>query len=200
MHLSSADAYRQSKTILFQFITRGDALIGLAMWHRIHHNTGIQSMKTLSITAACLALLFAGTAFAAPYGAAGCGLGSMLIGSEPGFMQIFAATTNGTSASQTFGISSGTSNCGAAMKGMPSAKAYIETNREALAKDMARGSGETLTHLSAIAGCKNNLKVAAKLQKQFKTVFPTANVSNKHVTQSVISMLKGDKALMCKSI
>ncbi len=50
-------------------------------------------------------------ASAAPYGTAGCGLGSIVIGSKPGMMQIFAATTNGTSASQSFGITSGTSNC-----------------------------------------------------------------------------------------
>ncbi len=52
-------------------------------------------------------------AFAAGYGDAGCGLGSMLFGNSPGKgSQILAVTTNGTGM-QSFGISSGTSNCDA---------------------------------------------------------------------------------------
>ena len=40
-----------------------------------------------------------GTAKAQPgnYGDAGCGLGSILFGAKPGFVQVFASTTNGTS-------------------------------------------------------------------------------------------------------
>src|SRR5437868_47659 len=50
--------------------------------------------------------------FAGGYGMAGCGLGSLLFGpvNEP-FAQVLAATTNATFATQTFGITSGTSNC-----------------------------------------------------------------------------------------
>ncbi len=54
------------------------------------------------------------SAHAAPYGEAGCGLGSMIFGDSPGFVQVLAATTNGCSGSQTFGITTGTSNCGGA--------------------------------------------------------------------------------------
>ncbi|QQR88624.1 MAG: DUF3015 family protein [Myxococcales bacterium] len=75
--------------------------------------------------------MFQMTAYA--YGAAGCGLGSMLIDSD-GFVQVFAATLNGTSGNQTFGITSGTSNCGDTSPNINSAKAFIQTNREALAK------------------------------------------------------------------
>jgi len=60
---------------------------------------------------AVLALgLGASSAMADSFGMAGCGLGSMLIQSN-GKEQIFVATTNGSSGSQTFGITSGTSNC-----------------------------------------------------------------------------------------
>ena len=42
----------------------------------------------------------------------GCGLGSLVIKDQSTVMlQVLAATTNGTSGSQTFGITSGTSNC-----------------------------------------------------------------------------------------
>ncbi|HYG66757.1 MAG TPA: DUF3015 family protein, partial [Anaeromyxobacteraceae bacterium] len=72
---------------------------------------------------ALAALLVAGVASAAEtesairgtpgrYGAAGCGLGSMAFGNTPGAVQILASTTNGLFGTQTFGITTGTSNCG----------------------------------------------------------------------------------------
>src|SRR3954469_2639303 len=53
-----------------------------------------------------------GPRYGAWYGMAGCGLGSLIFGpvNSPG-AQILAATTNSTFGSQTFGITSGTSNC-----------------------------------------------------------------------------------------
>ena len=59
--------------------------------------------------AASLFLLPVSVFAAAGYGAAGCGLGSMVFGSKPGAEQVVAATTNGTFGSQTFGITFGTS-------------------------------------------------------------------------------------------
>ncbi|HEU4405079.1 MAG TPA: DUF3015 family protein [Polyangiaceae bacterium] len=134
------------------------------------------------------------------YGTAGCGLGSILFGAKPGIVQIFAATTNATSATQTFGITSGTSNCVDAEGGANSAKAFVETNREALAKDIARGSGETISSLSSLAGCGNDKAVGAKLQKSYKKIFPNARVSSGAVGDSVITTLKSDATLACRNL
>jgi hypothetical protein len=134
------------------------------------------------------------------YGTAGCGLGSILFGAKPGIVQIFAATTNGTSANQTFGITSGTSNCVDANGGTASARAFVETNREALAKDIARGSGETLASLSSLAGCGDSKAVGTKLQKNFKKIFPNARATNVAVSESVISTLKSDATLACGNL
>ena len=79
-----------------------------------------------------------------PYGMAGCGLGSMVFGDKPGLIQVIAATVNSTAASQTFGISSGTSNC---EDRAGTAAFFIDANRVVLASDMARGSGETIVNL-----------------------------------------------------
>ena len=70
-------------------------------------------MKKLVLVGALVLSLvsFSGSAFAAGYGDAGCGLGSIVFGSEQGGVQVLAATTNGTFYSQTFGITTGTSNC-----------------------------------------------------------------------------------------
>src|SRR5258708_2095831 len=86
------------------------------------------------------------------YGAAGCGLGSMII-SSGGIVQIFAATTNGTSANQTFGITSGTSNCDDSEASASNTRVFVEANRVALAKDISRGSGEPIAGLASISHC-----------------------------------------------
>lgn len=134
------------------------------------------------------------------YGVAGCGLGSIVIGNDPGIVQIFAATTNGTSMNQTFGITSGTSNCDDTAASKSSAKAFVETNRVALSKDMARGRGETIASLSQLAGCADAQAVGRSLQKNFKRVFPKAGVSSSRVGDSVLSVLRRDKSLACSSV
>lgn len=134
------------------------------------------------------------------YGAAGCGLGSMVIGNKPGFMQVFAATTNASSGSQIWGIISGTSNCADTGGGSASAKVFIETNRQALAKDISRGQGETISSLTSLVGCENPAAVAETLQRNFKSIFPNAKVSDSAVAQAIMTILKGDATLTCKGI
>jgi len=162
----------------------------------------MKSMKlVLSIAAA--SMLFVASdrvAKADGYGPAGCGLGAMLIGSKPGIVQIFAATTNGIFANQTFGITSGTLGCGAPAASVVAAKSYLETNRQAFAKDVARGQGETIANLSQLAGCADSSAVAAKLQANFKTVFPSSTVSDTQVSTSAVDLLKADASLQCSKL
>src|SRR5690606_16613688 len=98
---------------------------------------------------------------AKPYGMAGCGLGSVLIGKKGN--QIFASTTNGTG-TQSFGISSGTSNCVTATEQTAMLKNFIEANRQALITDMAKGQGEALVTLSNIYGCNQKI-FASEIQQ-----------------------------------
>ena len=140
------------------------------------------------------------TAHADGYGDAGCGLGAVLLGSDPGFMQVFAATTNGISGNQTFGITTGTLNCGGGGDALIQTAAFVETNREVLAKDIARGSGETIEALSSIAGCSDNKKVASKLQSEYSRIFPEANVTNVEVSGQVVSVLRKDQDLACSKL
>ena len=134
------------------------------------------------------------------YGPAGCGLGSMIFSPDSGFTQVFAATTNGTSGTQTFGISSGTSNCDDTDAGEESAKAFVETNRVALAKDIARGNGETIASLSELAGCQDSAAVGRTLQRNFKQIFPSSKTSNTQVSSAVIETLKSQKTLGCGNL
>jgi len=158
-------------------------------------------MKKLVIGAALAAMaLAAPSTFAGNYGTAGCGLGSIVFGAKPGMIQILAATTNGTFASQTFGITFGTSNCSDTGGGAPSAAAFIETNREALAKDISRGNGETIKNLATLSGCQDSTAVGASLQRNFKEIFPSADASNTQVSGAVLNVLRSDKTLACQRL
>jgi DUF3015 family protein len=134
------------------------------------------------------------------YGPAGCGLGSLIFEPNSGFTQVFAATTNSTFGSQTFGITSGTSNCVDTTGGSASAKAFIETNRPAIAKDIARGQGETINSLTRLGGCSDPRAVGASLQKNFERVFPSAGMSDEDVGKSVVGALRADTTLDCRSL
>ncbi|MCB1197276.1 MAG: DUF3015 family protein [Bdellovibrionota bacterium] len=102
------------------------------------------------------------------YGMAGCGLGSMLFQDDKQISQILAATTNGTSGNQTFGISTGTSNCtsNGLVKIDKETQAYVEVNYDVLQKDIARGEGETLAGFASLLGC-NTQPLGQVLQKSY---------------------------------
>lgn len=112
------------------------------------------------------------TALSGGYGAAGCGLGSIVFGSKPGVFQILAGTTNVTFGSQTFGITTGTSNCG---KGLISVsnKEFVTNNIAQLKMDAARGQGEVLQAFSNIYGCGfEDLNTFGKaVQAEYQNVF-----------------------------
>jgi hypothetical protein len=130
------------------------------------------------------------------YGLAGCGLGSMVFGDQQGLIQVVAATLNGIGM-QTFAITTGTSNCVESAAGRGGASLFIEANREALAKDAARGSGETIVTLSHLAGCKDPGAVGARLQRSYPEVFPSADAKSDVVVENVLSVLESDESLAC---
>lgn len=130
------------------------------------------------------------------YGAAGCGLGSMAFGNQEGAVQILAATTNGTFGNQTFGITSGTSNCGPGVFAAGT-RNFVEANREALAKDISRGQGEAIGALTWMNGCKDSSQVGAALQANFGKIFPSEQASTDEVTNAILNTLQSDATLGC---
>ncbi|MFZ5906406.1 MAG: DUF3015 domain-containing protein [Nitrospirota bacterium] len=147
--------------------------------------------KLLIVTLAIgIFLVMCGLSFAKDgYGSAGCGLGSLLIGPEPGFVQVFAATTNGTSGNQTFGMTSGTSNCDkqAIFASNKRLFEFVHANMDNLAKDIAMGKGEsmdTLAELMAIP-VENRPIVYAKLQSNFSNIFPSEKVEAGEIIDNI---------------
>ncbi len=126
------------------------------------------------------------------YGLAGCGLGSMVFGATPGFIQVVAATLNGTSANQTFGITTGTLNCDMPKMGQ-SAAVYIEANKEIVKKDASRGEGETMSDLALIYNCSNTQLFSEKVQNNYSQIFNSANAFDS--SRAILNTIKSDTAL-----
>lgn len=134
--------------------------------------------------------LIASPAFAT--GDAGCGLGSMIITKNTKLLQLFAATTNGFFGSQTFGITSGTSNCSAngIVKNEKQIQYFVEVNQEDLTREMAQGRGDKLATLAALNGCLNDQAISEysnAAQSRFEQIVPSSKVN-------AVDMVKNLKA------
>lgn len=139
-------------------------------------------VKALVLTGVLsLAASFASAAESAQYGDAGCGLGNVIFGSQKG--QISAATTNGSSYTQLFGMTSGTSNCGPSVFSSAEAKAFINNNSVALENDVVRGQGETLSTLSKIMGCDNSV-LSTSLKDNYKVIYTEKALSSQKVFET----------------
>lgn len=146
-------------------------------------------MKKVLCVSAVMACLSAG---AYAMDSTGCGFGTVLLkGQEGMFPQILAVTTNGTSASQTFGITSGTMGCdpnGRITGGTGKILAFLENNVDAFAFDVAKGNGETIDAVAQIA--KMDSKEAGKVLKEnFNELFADENVDVVTLSQQVAKLL-----------
>jgi hypothetical protein len=110
---------------------------------------------------------------AAGYGSAGCGLGSLLFKEDKKVLQILAATTNGIYANQTFGISSGTSNCtnSGLVHQDKAQEIFVSLNYESLEQEISMGRGEKLDTLAGLFGCSESKNFNSVAKKNFSQIF-----------------------------
>lgn len=104
------------------------------------------------------------------YGVAGCGLGSIVFGPKPGMIQIVAATVNDTAGSQTFGITTGTSNCDIPEMGQQAA-VFIEVNKEVVRKEASRGQGETVRTIANMLNCHGEQQLGTEMKNNYEQYF-----------------------------
>jgi hypothetical protein len=144
------------------------------------------------VLAMLVTMFLSSSAFAAGYGDAGCGLGSMLFGDAPGLVQVLAATTNGTSWTQPFGITTGTSNCDASgiILAEKEQEMFVEKNFPNLAREIAAGGGEHLQALTALLGCPSDkaTQFAAFTQQNYEVIF----VSDRTTPADMLSAVKDE--------
>lgn len=114
-------------------------------------------------------------------GPAGCGLGTAIVFPDANewHEHVLAATTNGTSGNQTFGMTSGTLGCESANGPLKLAQAFMEDNMDQLAADVARGEGETLAALAEVIGVEAQDTAAFNrtMQSNFDNLFSTEATS-----------------------
>ena len=124
----------------------------------------------------------------------GCGLGSMAFEGNDGLIsQVSAATTNGTSGNQTFGITSGTSNCTQYETWTSNEKVnvFVADNMDSLAKDIAKGKGEHLDTLASLMNIPQKDRAAfnSKLQKNFSRIYTFGDVTAMEVIRNIEAVI-----------
>jgi len=112
---------------------------------------------------------------------AGCGLGTSVVFPDASawYEHVLAATTNGTSGNQTFGITSGTSGCKVSDSPLAGAQKFMDGNMDQLAADTAQGQGETLSALAEVIGIQTQDSAAfnAAMQSNFDKMFSAESTS-----------------------
>lgn len=118
----------------------------------------------------------------------GCGLGSIVIKNQNTVvLQVLAVTTNGTTGSQTFGITSGTSHCDKPSNFVSNDKLnkFVSENMDELAMDISAGKGETLTTVAKLMNVEDTKSFSSKLQANFSNIYTTENVTSANVIDSI---------------
>jgi hypothetical protein len=173
--------------------------------------------NTLLSTISLIALTFSTVSFAAKANAApaqtkpavkstavkastksnvGCGLGTILLGDNDSLIsQVCAATTNGTSANQTFGISSGTLGCETPKSITSNEKLqnFVAQNMDNLVNDISEGNGEYLDTLAVLLEVPQTerLQFNSRMQNNFSRIFTSDNIQSTEVVNNIGLVLQG---------
>ncbi len=154
-------------------------------------------MKRIAVIAVAVLFVLTGTAFAAgtAHQNTGCGLGTMLFKNSADnstLLQTFQATTNGIYGNQTFGITTGTSDCQQPKSFASNERLneFMVANMDNLARDIAQGRGETLDAFAELLGVPSDQRPAfyQQLQSGFAKIFTTPGVQMASVMDNVASV------------
>jgi hypothetical protein len=146
-----------------------------------------------------VSLAFVGAAFAAGQAKTntGCGLGTMLFQNNADnkiLLQAFQATTNGSFGAQTFGITTGTSECQQPKDFVSNDKAseFMVANMDNLAKDIAQGRGETLDAFAELLGVPSDKRPEfyRSLQSGFTRIYTSHEVQMATVMDNIVTVSK----------
>jgi hypothetical protein len=130
-------------------------------------------------------------------GPAGCGLGTAVVfkNASVWYEHVMAATTNGTSGNQTFGMTSGTLGCEAANGPLAGVQTFMDGNMDQLAAESAMGQGETLSALTELVGVSaaDSAEFATLMQTNFDSMFSAEATSSSAYDAMVTAMAGSDK-------
>lgn len=152
-------------------------------------------MKKLFVGVVVLSLVLMGASAAmATDSNTGCGLGDLIFGDPDTVMlQSFEATTNGTSGNQTFGITSGTSNCSKPSKYVSNERLeeFVAQNMDSIAQDMASGQGESLDTVAELMGVPASERAVfgTTLQASFPEIYTSGQVTSAQVIDNIAAVI-----------
>jgi hypothetical protein len=134
------------------------------------------------------------------HGPAGCGLGTEVVfkNANQWWQHVLAATTNGTSGNQTFGMTSGTLGCADAAGPLASGvDMFIDQNLDQLAVETATGEGETLAALSELIGidAADQSTFNSAVKANFDKLFSSAETTSGDVYSALVEVMAKDAAL-----
>ena len=152
-------------------------------------------MKKLIVMVLAFSLVLIGSTFAfATDSNTGCGLGDMIFGDPDSTVLLsFEATTNGTSGNQTFGITSGTSNCQKPAKFVQNDRLqqFVAQNMDSIASDIAMGGGESLDTVTELMEVPSSQRaeLSSALQANFTKIYPSADVTSAQVIDNIAAVI-----------
>jgi len=146
-------------------------------------------MKKILVSALAVVALST-SAMATVNNQTGCGLGSMIIkDNSSAVMLALQATTNGTSASQTFGITSGTSGCKKTKLVMNErAEEFVASNMDILSKEISVGHGESINTLAELLNIEDKAAFSASLQANYNSICTSEKVEMNDVLDNIASV------------
>ena len=130
----------------------------------------------------------------------GCGWGTQIWAGKSGTVsKVLAATTNGSTGNQTFGISSGTLGCSkdgtiTAANRLPM---FAGANLDQLSTEMAAGQGETMNTLASLYAVEASDRTAfnAALKAHYAEVFASSETTAADVLARVEKVMASDARL-----
>jgi hypothetical protein len=158
-------------------------------------------MKKVIVIAIAFSLMLVGSALAAGQARtnAGCGLGTLIWkdgANDSVLYQAFQCTTNETGnwvlGIQTFGITTGTSECQQPKNFASNERAneFMVANMDNLARDIAQGRGETLDAFAELTGVPADKRPEfnAQLQSGFARIFTSSDVQMASVMDNIAAV------------
>ena len=129
-----------------------------------------------------------------------CGPGSKLFEGQSGIApQVFAATTNNFYGINTFAMTSGTSGCSqdGMVKSSWKTAAFIDGNKDRLARDLSRGNGESADALAQLLGMSEADKVRflKAARANMATIFPNGQATTDEIRAGIRQVLALDDVL-----
>jgi len=124
----------------------------------------------------------------------GCGLGGMALAEKEGLIWNLVGTfLNGICGNQTFGMSSGTLDCGKPVKmaTLDKVNIFVADNMDSLAIDIAQGQGESLDALAEIAEIPDQKRPLfySALQDNFDQIYMDAEVTHTTVVDQISKII-----------